>query len=139
MREEELSFLDRVQSIEIQYVVVLLLYTIFLVCLLSPFRQINALQDEDISFLGSFDLTRLCDDLLSRAWRAHILLVGGDKLIDHLSRSALVQQVLNLLSRCSIGTRFFYRWKETTNLGVFVLGGLRNSFFDLREYQDLFS
>jgi hypothetical protein len=134
LREEELSFFYRLQFLEIQYVVVLLLYTIFLVRLLS-FRQINALQDEHIRFFGSFDLTRLCNDLLSHAWRAQIFFI--DKLINHLSWSALVQQVLNLLSG-GIRSSLFYRWKET-HLGFLVLGGLRNYFLDLRQYQALLS
>jgi hypothetical protein len=110
------------------------MYTIFLLWLLS-LRQIHALQDEDIRFLGRFNLTRLCDDLLSRAWRAPILFI--DKLINHLSRSALIQEVLNLLTR-GIRRHLFYRWKET-HLGVFVLGGLRDYFVDLREDQALLS
>ena len=104
-------------------------------CLLLSFRLIHALQDEDIHLLGSFYLTWLCDDLLSRAWRAAILFV--DKLINHLCGSALIKQVLDLLSS-GCGSRLFYRWKET-HLGVFVLGSLRSYFLDLREDQPLLS
>ena len=83
--------------------------------------------------MGSFDLTRLCNDLLSRAWRAPILFIN--ELINHLSGSSLIQEVLNLLTG-SGGGRLFDR-REETHLGVFVLGGLRDNFFDLREDQAL--
>ena len=108
--------------------------TIFLLWLFS-IRQINALQDENISFLGSFDLTWLCNDLLPRAWRPPILFI--DKLINHLSGSALVQEVLDLLTGGG-GTRLFDTWKDA-HLGVFVLGGLRSNFLDLRQDQALLS
>ena len=109
------------------------MFAIFLLWLLS-LRQIYALQDEDIRFLGSFDLTRLCNDLLSRARRAPILFI--DKLINHLGGCALIQEVLDLLT--AGGSHLFDRWKKT-HLGVFVLGGLRDYFVDLREDQALLS
>jgi hypothetical protein len=108
------------------------MYTIFFLWLLS-LRQIHALQDKHIRFLGSFDLARLGNDLLSSAWRAPILFIN--KLINHLGGSALIQEVLDLLTGGS-GSCLFDRWKET-HLGVFVLGGLRDYFVDLREDQAL--
>lgn len=76
--------------------------------------------------MGSFDLARLCDDLLSRAWRAPILFIN--ELINHLSGSALIQEVLDLLTGGG-GGRLFDR-REETHLRVFVLGGLRDYFVD---------
>ena len=83
--------------------------------------------------MGSFDLTRLSDDLLSCAWRAPILFIN--ELINHLSGSALIQEVLDLLTGGGGGSLFDRR--EETHLGVFVLGGLRDYFVDLREDQAL--